>query len=206
MERKTCILADNHEVVRSGTRLHLESVEWLDIIGEASTGADTLELVRRLKPDLALLDRKLCGDGLDGIAVTATMSAEHLLTRTVIFSGCGRSSLVEQALAAGAFGYVLKNGGFAMVVEALRCASIGQRFIDPSMAAQLLCPAMPKLSPREHEILQLMSTGQQNGVIAFDLDISVDTVKAHVSKILNKLESRSRTEAVATGFRTAIIH
>jgi len=203
MERKTCILADDHEVVRVGTRLHLESLDWLEIIGEANDGTEALRLIRELKPDLALLDLRL--PGLDGIAVTTAVAAEHLSTHTVIFSGFGTTALAEQALDAGAYGYVLKHVGIAMVVEALRSAALDKRFLDPCLAAEMLYPGSPSLSLRELEILQVMSMGKQNGVIAFELGISIDTVKAHVSNILAKLGAESRTEAVAIALRSSII-
>jgi len=99
------------------------------------------------KPDLALLDLRL--PDLDGIAVTATMIAEQLPTQAVIFSGYGTTVFAEQALGAGARGYVLKHVGMAMVVEALRCAAVGQRFLDPGLAADFLHPDMPPLSARD---------------------------------------------------------
>ncbi|MBC7645163.1 MAG: response regulator transcription factor [Thermoleophilia bacterium] len=203
MRRKTCIIVDDHDVVRSGIRLHLKLVEWLEIVGEANTGPKALDLIRDLKPDLALLDLRL--PELDGREVTAAVVAEKLSTHTVIFSGFGTTALAEQALDAGAYGYVLKSVSIAMVVEALRCAAEGQRFIDPSLAAELLFPGSPPLSPRELEILKIMSRGTQNSGIAFALGISIDTVKAHVSNILTKLGVDSRTEAVATALRRSII-
>jgi len=197
------MLADDHAVVRTGTRVYLESVDWLDIVGEANTRATALKMVQSLKPDLALLGLRL--PALDGIAVTQAIVADHLPTRVVIFSGYSAAALVEQAFETGVYGYVLKTKGFDMVVEALRCAAIGQHFLDPGLAAELMHPNTPRLSGRELEVLQLMSDGEQNGTIAFGLAISIDTVKTHVSKILTKLEAGSRTEAVATGLRRSLI-
>lgn len=203
MERFTCIVADDHDVVRAGTRIRLEPVEWLEIVGEAAAGDEAIDLIRQLQPHLALVDLRLPRG--DGAAVARAVQREGLPTRVVIFSGFGNTALASNALDAGASGYVLKEAPISVLVEALRVASEGRRYLDPTLAAEMLGADTRTLSPREREILKLMADGMQNNEIAFKLSISSETVKAHVSSILGKFDADTRTEAVAKALRGSVI-
>ncbi len=203
-DRTTCIVVDDHEVVRAGMRGRLQQLDWLDLVGEASTAHDARELIRRLEPRLALMDVRLPdGDGLD---VARTLIDDGLSTRVVLYSGVATTAQAEQALEAGVSGFVLKDSSIGAVVDALGAARDGRRYIDPTIAADLMSPAVARrLSPREREILVLMADGGQNASIAFELGISTETVKAHVSNILTKFGADGRTHAVAIAIREGII-
>ncbi len=206
VEQTTCAIVDDHEVVRAGMRGRLECVDWIDLVGEAATAAEALDMLRRLRPDVVLMDVRL-PDG-DGLEVARTLMDEGQATRIVLYSGAGTTRQAEQALEAGVSGFVLKDSSLGTVVDALSAAREGRRYIDPTIAAELLAPnasTMKPLSPREREILILMADGRQNAGMAHSLGISSETVKAHVSNIFVKLEVESRTQAVARALREHII-
>lgn len=203
-ESMRCAIIDDHEVVRAGTRAQLEPLDWIDIVGEAGSIAAGTELVRSTTPDIALVDVRL-PDG-DGLELARTIAACSPATRVVLYSGTATVSQAEQALDAGVSGFVLKGSPLSQMIDALRAARDGRRYIDPTIAAELMSPSGTRpLSPRELQILRCMADGGQNGVIAFDLGISIETVKAHVSNILVKLDADSRTHAVAAALRSGII-
>ncbi len=203
-ELTTCAIVDDHEVVRSGMRDRLAQVAWLDLIGEAATAAEALALLDRHRPTLVLMDVRLPdGDGLD---VARRAREAGIESRVVLYSGNATTAQAEQALESGVAGFVLKDSPMSMVVEALASARDGRPFLDPMVAADLMSsPTSRGLSPRELQILKLVADGGQNAAIAFELGISAETVKAHVSNILVKLDADGRTHAVATALREGII-
>lgn len=204
--RTTCVLVDDHEAVRAGTRAHLSTVDWIEVIGEAGTVDEALEVIRRLRPTLVLMDMRIPGG--DGMQAAKTLAAEGIDARVIIYSGHATTALAEQALDAGVAGFVLKHSPMTTVLEALRTARDGRRYLDPSIAVEFTTSSTSgtrMLSPREREVLRLVADGGQNGPIAYGLGISIETVKAHVSNILGKLDVDSRTEAVATAIRAGII-
>jgi DNA-binding NarL/FixJ family response regulator len=202
--KTTCCLVDDHEVVRAGTRARLAQVDWIEVVGEAATATDAGRVLRELQPDLALVDVRL-PDG-DGAALAKELVEAGLSTRFVLYSGNATTAQAEEALESGVAGFVLKDSSLATMVDALTAAQEGRRYIDPTIAAELIAPTGGKpLSPREREILTLMSDGGQNAAIAHELGISVETVKAHVSNILMKLEADGRTHAVAKALRAGLI-
>lgn len=176
---------------------------YVDVIGQAATGMQALELIRKLRPDLALLDVRL--PDMDGLKVVAAARDEGIPTRIVIFSAYEAHGLADRAFTNGAWGYVTKGAPATMVVQALRAAHSGQRFLDPQIAHHFTNPRTQPLSERERQILQLMAQGKQNGPIATELGIAAETVKTHVSHIFDKLRASSRTEAVARGLRDGLI-
>lgn len=200
-----CVIVDDHEVVRTGTRMSLESVDWVDVAGEASTIGTGLEVIRRVEPELALLDI-LLPDG-DGIEMAHRIREEGLPTRVVLYSGSATTQQAERSLEQGVAGFVLKGSPVSTMLNALQAALEGRRYLDPGIAADMLSPRGdgPALSRRELQILQMMAEGGQNASIAFELGISTETVKAHVSNILGKLAADSRTHAVTIGMRQGLI-
>lgn len=202
--QSTCAIVDDHEVVRTGTVARLASVDWITTQGEAGTAAEGLELIRRTRPDLALVDVRLPdGSGLD---VAVQLAAEGIATKVVLYSGAATTTQAEQALESGVSGFVLKDSPLSTVLDALHAARDGRRYLDPTIAAELMMPrTKARLSPREVEILRRIADGGQNATIAFELGISVETVKAHVSNILSKFDAESRTHAVAMALREGII-
>jgi DNA-binding NarL/FixJ family response regulator len=204
-KRATCALVDDHEAVRTGTRGRLERVDWIDVVCDVGTAREALTAMRQLRPDVALVDVRL-PDG-DGATVARTLAAEGCDTKFVLYSGTATTAQAEQALESGISGFVLKDSTLETVVDALRSAYEGRRYIDPTIAADLLAPRgnLRPLSRRELEILARMADGGQNASIAHELQISTETVKAHVSNIFGKLGADSRTHAVAIGLRSGII-
>ena len=203
-DRTTCVLVDDHEVVRAGIRSRLDQVDWVSLVGEAATAREAGDILHELEPGLVLMDVRLPdGDGLD---VARQLMEDGVDTRVVLFSGTATTAQAEQALESGISGFVLKDSSMATVVDALAAARDGRRYIDPTIAAEFLSPASSRrLSPREREILELMADGGQNATIAFQLGISAETVKAHVSNILAKFDADGRTHAVAIALREGII-
>ncbi len=200
----SCVIVDDHEVVRTGTRMRLSDVEWLDVIGEAESVRTGTRLVLDRHPDLAIVDMRLPdGSGLD---IVEAITADGGDTLVVLYSGNATTAQAEAALESGVAGFVLKDSPLANVVQALDAARAGRRYIDPTIAADLLAPRSGRaLSPRELEILTCMADGKQNAGIGRELGISPETVKAHVSNILVKLDVVSRAHAVATALRDGII-
>ncbi|MCW2962670.1 MAG: two-component system response regulator [Thermoleophilia bacterium] len=200
----TCVVVDDHEAVRAGTIARIAHVPWLRVVGEAATASDARHLLRDRAPDLALMDVRL-PDG-NGAQLARELADEGVPTKVVLYSGAATTYQAEQALDLGVAGFVLKDSTLGAVVDALHAACNGRRYIDPTIAADLIGPAGGRrLSPREHQIVARMADGGQNPTIAFELKISVETVKAHVSNILAKLEANGRTQAVATALREGII-
>lgn len=199
-----CVIVDDHEAVRSGLEAQLDLVDGIRVEGGAATFTEALELLRTAEPSLALVDVRIPeGDGLE---LLRAARREGIATRFVFYSGNGSGALVRQALDAGASAFVLKGSPVATVVEALQCAKAGRRFLDPTLAADLLADdGRPELSAREREVLTRMATGAQNASIAHELGISPETVKAHISSIMAKFDAVSRTEVVATALREGII-
>jgi two-component system nitrate/nitrite response regulator NarL len=199
----TCIVADDHDVVRQGIRLQLDRDGWTRVVAEATSGDQTLDLLRRLRPDLALVDLRL--PAIDGIEVARVARTEGLPTRIVIFSAFGGEPLVNRALQQGAHGYVSKGAPASVLLSALQTVHAGGRFLDPGATLSGNGKSVQPLTRREQEILKMMSLGMHNAPIANALDIAPETVKTHVSNILTKLGAASRTEAVAIALRLGII-
>jgi DNA-binding NarL/FixJ family response regulator len=206
MDRSSCVIVDDHEVVRAGTRARLAEIEWIDVVGEAGTVGDALELIRATRPHVALVDMRLPG-GSSGTSLVRELLRARLETRAVLYSGFVSEGLAQQALAAGAWGFVLKDSPLSCVVDALRSARDGRRYLDPAVASDVLHDdgAPRALSGRELQVLLRMADGEQNATIAHDLRISAETVKAHVSNILEKLGVHSRTAAVSRALRAGVI-
>lgn len=197
----TVVLADDHPAIRMGVRMRLEREPGVTIIGEAADGPEAIELIRQLHPDVAIVDLRMPSS--DGIDVTSAVVGNH--TKVVLLSAVGDAHLVQQALDAGATGYVDKESPLDVLVSAVQSAARGRSFVDPSLVAGLLDPTDRRLSPREREVLQLAADGLQNRAIAAKLHLSEETVKSHVSSVIRKLDASSRTQAVAEALRRSII-
>lgn len=202
-EQPTCVIVDDHDVVRTGLRLRLEHDGVVRIVGDAPDGTGALALVRATKPDVALLDISL--PGMDGVEVAAQLRDEGHATRIVMFSATIDHALIQRAFAAGAAGFIGKDAHLDVVASGIRTVLNGQRFVDPAVAAELLDEGGQALSTRELQTLQMMADGLTNSAIAKQLSLADDTVKAHVSSILKKLDATSRTAAVATAFRRSMV-
>jgi DNA-binding NarL/FixJ family response regulator len=211
----TVLIADDQELVRSGFRLILE-LAGLEVVGEAGDGAEAVELARRLRPDVALMDIRM--PGTDGIEATRRIVAEGLPTRVVILTTFDLDEHVYDALQAGASAFLLKDVGRERLVEAVRTVAGGDALYSPTVlrrlvehyvaappAARALPSEVEELSPRELEILRLVGEGLSNGEIAARLFITLATVKTHVRHVLQKLGLRDRVQAVVLAHRTGLV-
>ena len=200
MERTAILIAEDHAVVREGTREILERDPAFLIVAEAEDGPTALALAAELRPDLVLLDLNL--PILNGIEVTKQLRASPEAPRILILSAYDDEDYVMAALAAGASGYLLKTAHASEVVAAIHAVARGDVVLDASVASRVLAlarhekPVTGLLTARELRVLQLVSRGSRTKEIAADLSVSTRTVEAHMTSIFNKLGVSSRTEAV----------
>ena len=201
----TCLVVDDHEVVREGLRLSLSRAPHIRVIGEASDGEQAIELVKRRKPDVVVMDVRM--PGMDGLEATRKISAETPETSVLIFTAFSERSLLARGIESGAKGYILKEAPHETLVKAIDKIAAGEGYIDPALMPAFLAgkDQTDMLTTREREILQLLADGMSNADVAGRLFISQETVKSHVRHILAKLEADTRTQAVAIALREAII-
>lgn len=206
--RISCLVADDHAIVREGLRRVLSQLDDMVVVGEASSGEAALELVARRRPEVVLMDARMPGIG--GVAAAQAIVAAHRDVRVVMFTAHAEQDLLWEALDAGAQGFVLKDSDSSALVGAIRQVMAGDPYVDPRLAPDFLRQlARPRtggiLSAREREILQMLADGHSNREVSEQLVVSVETVKTHVKHILAKLEAEHRTQAVAIGIRQALI-
>jgi DNA-binding NarL/FixJ family response regulator len=201
----TCLIVDDHEVVREGLRLSLSRAPHIRVIGEASDGASGVSLAERRRPDVVIMDIRM--PGMDGLEATKLLSEKAPDIPVLIFTAYGERSLLGRGLESGAKGYVLKEAPHQTLVRAIEKLSAGEGFVDPALMPAFLegKEKDEMLTAREREILQLLADGMSNADVASRLFISQETVKSHVRHILTKLEADTRTHAVAIALRDSII-
>jgi two-component system, NarL family, response regulator LiaR len=197
------MLVDDHAIVRRGLSAFIESQPDLKLVGEAADGSEALSLCERLHPDVILMD--LLMPEMDGVATTRLLHSRFPQMAILILTSFKEDQLVQDALEAGAIGYLLKNVTSEELANAIRSVHNGRPALAPE-ATRVLIQATSRrqtpsighdLSEREREVLALIMKGMDNQRIAETLIISQATVKFHVSNILSKLHASSRTEAVA---------
>jgi DNA-binding NarL/FixJ family response regulator len=201
----TCLIVDDHEVVREGLRLSLSRAPHVRVVGEASDGAAAVALAERRRPDVVIMDVRM--PGMDGLEATKELLERVPETAVLIFTAYSERSLLTRGLESGAKGYVLKEAPHQTLVRAIEKVSQGEGYIDPALMPAFLTGRGKEdiLTGREREILQLLADGMSNADVAEKLFISQETVKSHVRHILSKLEADTRTQAVAIALREAII-
>jgi DNA-binding NarL/FixJ family response regulator len=208
------VIVDDHELARAGLRSMLAQERDLQVIGEASDGAQALALCRRLSPDLILMDVRM--PGLDGLAATAAIKEECPATSVIIVTMYENPDYLVQALKAGVAGYLLKDATQREVVTAVRQVLRGERLLHPHLMAQLLRrlaleaprsaePPPEALTRREAAVLHLVAQGQTNREIARTLGVSVGTVKVHVEHIIAKLDVSDRTQAAVRAVQLGLL-
>ncbi len=219
-------LVDDQAMVRVGLRMILEAEPDIEIVGEASDGADALELVQAHEPDVVLMDIRM--PGMDGLTATGQVLAAAPHARIVILTTFDDDEYVYQALRVGASGFLLKSADGDALVSAVRVVAAGEALLAPEVtrrvierfattsqgadttpaddAAHVPSPeAIGDLSDREVEVLQLIARGMSNAEIAKELWVSSTTVKTHVSHILTKLGVRDRVQAVVEAYESGIV-
>jgi DNA-binding NarL/FixJ family response regulator len=200
----SCLIADDHEVVREGLRLALSRARHIRVVGEASDGESAVAMAGRRRPDVVVMDLRM--NGIDGIEAARRIRRTVPACRVVIFTGQPERNLLTRGRDAGCVGYLLKDSAQSTILRAIERAAEGEEFVDPALAPSLLISERDGLlTNREREILQLLADGMSNGDAAQKLFISQETVKSHVRHILAKLEADTRTQAVAIALREAII-
>jgi two-component system, NarL family, response regulator LiaR len=202
------LIADDHNVVRQGLRMFLGLDPELEVVGEASNGAEAVQKAQQLKPDVVLMD--ILMPVMDGIAATAAIRREIPDTEVLALTSVLEDASVIGAVRAGAIGYLLKDTEAEALCKAIKAAADGQVQLTPKAAARLMqaisAPESPEeLTERETEVLRLLAQGQSNKQIARSLHIAEKTVKTHVSNILGKLGVQSRTQATLYAIRTGLI-
>ena len=203
------LIADDHSVVRQGLRMFLSSDPELEIVGEARDGAEAVRLARQLRPDVVLMD--LLMPVMDGIAATAAIRREAPDTEVVALTSVLEDAAVVDAVRAGAIGYLLKDTDAHELRRAIKAAAAGQVQLSPQAAARLLREVRTPektsepLTERETDVLRLLAQGQSNKEIARGLHIAEQTVKTHVSHVLDKLGVSSRTQAALYAIRVGLV-
>ncbi|MGI9601341.1 MAG: response regulator [Acidimicrobiales bacterium] len=208
------LIADDQELIRAGFKMILEAHgDGIEVIGEAADGRTAVELARKHRPDVCLFDIRM--PEMDGIEATRVLAgpgvAEPLAV--VVITTFDLDEYVHGALKAGARGFLLKDAGPDLLVQAVEAAAHGDALIAPSVTARLLAsfaaggsssPVQPvdALTEREEEVLVTVATGHTNAEIADALHISLSTVKTHVASLMNKLGARNRVEIAMWAYET----
>ncbi len=187
----TCLIVDDHEVVREGLRLSLSRATHIRVVGEASDGASAVELVDRRRPDVVIMDVRM--PGMDGLEATKEILRIAPETAVLMFTAFSERSLLARGLESGAKGYILKEAPHETLLRAIERIARGEGYVDPALMPAFLGgkEQTDMLTAREREILQLLADGMSNADVAAKLYISQETVKSHVRHILTKLEADS---------------
>ena len=214
------VLADDQALMRMGFRMVLEAEDDINVVGEASDGTAALAQAKALHPDVILMDVRM--PGMNGIEATERIAQECPGTRVLILTTFDLDEYAFAGLRAGASGFLLKDTRPAELAEAIRTVASGEAVVSPRITQRMLemfasslpnsgtpaqasDPRIDSLTPREKEILVLMSQGMSNAEIAEHLVVSATTVKTHVGNVLAKLDVRDRVQAVVVAYETGLM-
>ena len=210
------LLVDDQEMVRAGFRMILESEPDLSVVGEASHGADAVDVAGRSNPDVVLMDVRM--PTMDGIEACQIIRNRHRDVRVMMLTTFDLDDHVHAALRAGASGFMLKDAPAEQLIDAIRIIANGEALLHPSVTQALIDeiarrpagslephPGLERLTERELEVLRLMARGRSNGEIAADLYLGEATVKTHVGRVLAKLSARDRVQAVVTAYESGLV-
>ena len=212
------IVADDHQVVRAGFAALLDTQPDFTVVGTACDGIQAVEIARELHPDVALMDVRM--PNMDGIEATRQLAGSGADgPRILILTTFDLDEYVYDALCAGASGFLLKDVTAERLFDAVRVVATGEALLAPTVTRRLIseftrlrpraairpATALDALTPRETEVLKLVAEGLSNPEIAARLVVTDETVKTHVSRILNKLGLRDRTQAVVTAYESGLV-
>jgi DNA-binding NarL/FixJ family response regulator len=212
------LVADDHQVVRTGFAELLRTQPDFAVVGTAADGAETIQICRELRPDVVLMDVRM--PGMDGIEATRQLvGSESGGPRILILTTFDLDEYVYDALRAGASGFLLKDVTAERLFEAVRVVATGDALLAPTVTRRLIrefallrptprassAAALARLTPRETEVLRLVADGLSNPEIAARLFVTEETVKTHVSRVLSKLGLRDRTQAVVTAYESGLV-
>jgi DNA-binding NarL/FixJ family response regulator len=207
------LVADDHDLVRTGLAMILDAQPDIEVIAQAVDGREAVALARRLEPDVCLFDIRM--PGIDGIEATRQLAGPDVAdpVAVVVITTFDLDEYVHGALKAGARGFLLKDAGPALLVQAIHAAADGDALIAPNVTVRLLetfanpvntHPAQPlePLTDREEQVLLRVARGHTNGEVAAELYISISTVKTHLATLMRKLGARNRVELAMWAYET----
>jgi DNA-binding NarL/FixJ family response regulator len=209
------LLVDDQRLVRSGFRMILGTEPGFEVVGEAADGAEAVESVRELAPDVVLMDVRM--PGMDGLEATRRIvDGSDEAPRVLVLTTFDLDEYVYEALRAGASGFLLKDAPEEQLVAGVRIVADGGALFAPAVTRRLIeefarrdaqapPPALDELTTREVEVLRLLARGFSNAEIAAELVVSDHTVKTHVARILQKLDLRDRTQAVIAAYESGLV-
>jgi DNA-binding NarL/FixJ family response regulator len=204
------LIVDDHPITRDGLRTALSLTDDVEVVGEAASGEEAIEVVEDSKPDVIFMDVRM--PGMNGIQATKVIRERHPETKVILFTVDESRASISEAIQAGVSGYLLKDVGVGELVNAARLAMQGKAVIHPSLTQAFIeevrlvdrKPEAP-LSPREIEILQQVAYGSTTKEVADSLGISFHTVKTHLERIFEKLGANDRAQAVAIAIRQGLV-
>ena len=209
------VLADDQPLIRAGLRVLIADTPDLDIVGEAGTGAQAVQLVRDIQPDVVVMDIRM--PGMDGIEATRIITAGSETARVVVLTTFDDDDYVYAALRAGASGFLVKDMALEDILAGIRVVAAGDALIAPSVTRRLIQEFVGRPEPaperraadgiteREREVLTLVGRGMSNSEIAAHLHISVATAKAHMARLFTKLNARDRIQLVIIAYETGLV-
>ncbi|MFI6476934.1 response regulator [Nonomuraea sp. NPDC050663] len=208
------LIADDQALIRAGVRLVVEQSEGIEVVGEAADGVEALDLARRLRPDVVLMDITM--PRLDGLRAARHLLADADPPRILMLTTFDTDENLHASLRLGVHGFVLKSSAPERLIDAIRVAASGDALIDPAATMRLIStfaaqeegaasPELQALTGREREVLMLMARGLSNKEIAEQVVLGEATIRTHVAQVLHKLGLRNRTQAVVFAYETGII-
>ncbi len=213
MDKIRVLIVDDHTLFRIGVREMLEAEEDIDVVAEAATGQEALEQARATMPDVILMDIKM--PDMDGVKATRILHQEMPHVGIIFVTSLGDDEFVSQGLQAGGLGYILKDAGLDTMLRAIRAAAHGESLLGPSIAQKMVHqfitqpkkqdPLLETLTPRELEVLTLITEGRGNKEIAQELSIAEKTVKNHINNVFSKLHVYDRTQAMLYAIRAGLV-
>jgi DNA-binding NarL/FixJ family response regulator len=206
------LVVDDQTLVRSGLRLVLQGREGIEVVGEAADGEEALRAVRRLRPDVVLMDVRM--PAMDGIEATRRVLAENSDCRVIVLTTFDIDEYVYSAIAAGASGFLLKDVTGDQLAASIRLVNTGEALLAPTITRRLIerfakpivpSGALASLTSRETDVLKDLARGFSNAEVAADLHLSEATVKTHVARLLAKLGVRDRVQAVIAAYESGLV-